>query len=574
MSFEVSGHIVDPVSNRTFPGCLHVVDGLITSIEEQSAKDVTQQFILPGMIDSHLHIESSMLIPSEFAAIAVTHGTVGVVADPHEIANVLGISGVKFMIDNAKDVPFHFNFGAPSCVPATPFETSGASLGVEETKQLLAMDEVCALSEMMNVPGVLMGDEEVHAKIQAALDCGKPVDGHAPGISGEHIDSYFKHVSTDHECTSFKEGLEKIERGGIFVQIREGSAAKDFEELVNLFNSYPDHLMFCSDDKHPDDLVRGHILNLVKRAVIDHGCDLYAVLRAASVIPSKHYNLRCGFLQPSQSADFVIVKDLTSFDVMKTFVKGECVFENGAVLFDRVTLSENVRLNTFRTDPISLHSLQIQRPPVPKTTKTTRSDEDEECEESERVLIKAITVKDGSLLTGMEKVLCHVGKDCCLVSSVEDDLLKIVVVNRYEDTANVSVAFVKGFGFQKGAMASSVAHDSHNIIAVGTNDDDLVTIVNTIISVRGGVGTCIDGEVDLIELPIAGIMTDEVGSEVAEHYERLNNKAANIMKCPMKAAFMTLSFMGLLVIPVLKLSDKGLFNGETFSFTSLFEESE
>lgn len=509
----------------------------------------TPNYILPGFIDAHVHIESSMLIPSEFARLAVVHGTVATISDPHEIANVCGMKGVEFMIENGNTVPFKFNFGAPSCVPATVFETAGAALDSTAVEELLRRDDVLYLSEMMNFPGVLNGDEEVLKKIAAAKKWNKPVDGHAPGLRGEEARKYINAgISTDHECFTAAEALDKLKLG-MKILIREGSAAKNFEALIDLLNDYPEQIMFCSDDKHPDSLVEGHINDLCARAVAK-GIDVFKVLQAACVNPVGHYKMKVGLLRENDFADFVVVKDLENFEVVQTYINGQLVAENGKSLIERKSLSKAAVVNNFSCSKKSAADFAL---PVGTHSALTS--------------LPVIEALDGQLITN--KILSAPTIDAgMIVSDVEKDILKIVVVNRYKD-ASIAKAFIKNFGLKHGAIASSVAHDSHNIVAVGADDESICKAVNLVIEQQGGV-SCVGNDDTVLPLPVAGLMSSEDGYEVAAKYAEID-KAAKALGSTLSSPFMTLSFMALLVIPHLKLSDLGLFDGDRFEFLAKAE---
>ncbi len=539
-TFTVSGNIVDVCGKKIFKGSILVENGRISRITENPVAE--DQYILPGLIDSHIHIESSMLIPSEFARLAVVHGTVSTVSDPHEIANVLGVPGVRFMIGNGAKVPFKFNFGASSCVPATSFETAGARLGLGEIEELLSMKEVKYLSEMMNYPGVLYGDPEVAAKLKLAGKYNKPVDGHAPGLKGDEAARYAgAGITTDHECFSREEALDKI-KYGMKILIREGSAAKNFEALFSLVDEFPDMVMFCSDDKHPDDLADGHINDLVKRSLAK-GLDVFNVLRACTFNPVMHYKLETGLLREGDAADFIITDNLTEFNVLSTWVDGIKVAESGKTLIQRVVESP---FNNFNIGPISAESISVSQQPG---------------------LIRVQEAYDGQLITGVLSVEPKL-ENGCLVSDPERDILKLIVKNRYSETP-AGVGFIKGLGLKRGAVASCVAHDSHNIVASGTDDESIIRAVNLIIKNKGGISV-VDGDFEeVLPLPFAGIMTVEDGYNVAEKYRRMD-RLVKTLGSRLQAPFMTLSFMALLVIPNLKLSDQGLFDGEKFAFTQLF----
>lgn len=540
----IIGNLVDISKKEIYPVEVLINEGIITAIQkiDDSPEDQDRDYIMPGFIDAHVHIESSMLVPSVFARAAIVHGTVATVSDPHEIANVMGKKGVDYMIENGKKVNFKFYFGAPSCVPATPFETAGAILSADEVEELLQRNEIKYLAEMMNWPGVLNGDEEVFQKIRASKRNHKPIDGHAPGLKGEEAKTYAAAgISTDHECFTLEEALDKIKHG-MKIIIREGSAAKNFEALYSLIDSFPQKVMLCSDDKHPDELVEGHINQMVSRAV-SKGLNLFNVLRAACVNPVEHYGLEVGQLQAGQPADFIVVRDLKAFHVKQTFINGELVAENGT---SKIPYIQGQVINNFNCSSKNPSEFSL----AAGTEKN----------------IKVIVPEDGQLVTSVfiEEAKIEQGM---VVSNLENDTLKLAVVNRYCDTPP-ALAFIKNFGLQRGALASCVGHDSHNIIAVGVDDESISTAVNLIIANRGGV-CAVDGNTSaVLALPVAGIMSDRDAPEVAATYTKVD-KMAKEMGCKLKSPFMTLSFMALLVIPSLKLSDKGLFDGDKFEFTGV-----
>jgi len=538
MNFSIEGNVVEIESEKIFFGEIKVSDGIIASIQKISDERKGVPFIIPGFIDAHVHIESSMLVPSEFAKLAVVHGTVATVSDPHEIANVCGIEGVKFMIENGKTVPFKFHFGAPSCVPATVFETAGATLDAKGVDELLSKNEIYYLSEMMNFPGVLNGDEEVFSKINSAKKLNKPVDGHAPGLRGKDAKKYIDAgISTDHECFTKEEALDKL-KYGMKILIREGSAAKNFEALIDLLDDHEDEMMLCSDDKHPDSLVKGHINELCKRAV--KGIDVFKVLKAACINPVKHYKMNVGLLKEGDPADFIIVEDLKDFIVKATYINGELVAENSE---SKIKSSSSSVINNFNCSRKSVDDFKV---PV--------SDFHGE-------IIEAL---DGQLITNKLSVKPK-EENGFYVSDPEKDILKMALVNRYKD-APVAKAFIKNFGLKKGAIASSVAHDSHNIIVVGVDDESICEAVNLVIENKGGVSVANHNYSSfnkILPLPVAGLMSNEDGYKVGETYTAIDS-AAKELGSQLSAPFMTLSFMALLVIPHLKLSDKGLFDGDSF----------
>jgi adenine deaminase len=538
-SFSISGQYVDILKKHIYPATIRVQNGIIESIE--STTEAPMQYLLPGFIDAHVHIESSMLIPSSFARLAVTHGTIGTISDPHEIANVCGMQGVQYMIDNGKKVPFHFFFGAPSCVPATIFETAGDALNSDQVSSLLANPDIYYLSEMMNFPGVLSKDDEVMKKIASAHKLGKPVDGHAPGLRGEDAQKYIEAgISTDHECFTIEEALDKLEHG-MKILIREGSAAKNFEALYELIEDHPSMIMLCSDDKHPDSLVEGHINSLCARAVAK-GIDPLLVLRAACINPVDHYKLPTGKMQIGDAANFIVVEDLISFKVNQTYIKGALVAENGNSFIEAV--SEKA-INKFDAASIQENNIQISLDEYPH-------------QNNKIAVIEAI---DGQLIT--HKLWLSPKLDAGkIVSDTESDVLKMVVYNRYYAAAP-KMAFIKNFGFKNGAIASTVAHDSHNIIAVGVSDADIVKAINLVIKEQGGI-SCVSGnELKVMGLPVAGLMSLEDPYKVAADYTAIDLMAKSLGSS-LGSPFMTLSFMALLVIPHLKLSDKGLFDGDSF----------
>ncbi len=537
---RISGHIVDVRKKRIYKGEIEVVNGIIQSIKE--IPNPEDQFILPGFIDAHVHIESSMVVPSEFARMVVVHGTVATVSDPHEIGNVMGTKGVEYMIENGKQVPFKFFFGAPSCVPATSFETAGSVINNEAVINLLEKKEIHYLAEMMNWPGVLNGDPDVKARISHAIKNNKVVDGHAPGLRGEQARRYAQAgISTDHECFTAAEALEKLSCR-MKILIREGSAAKNFDALAPLMHDHWENIMLCSDDKHPDSLEAGHIDLLVRRALAMN-IDLFKVLTAACINPVDHYRLNVGTLQVGDSADFIVVDNLTDLDVKKTFINGTLVAANG--------------ITNLRTTPTTLINNFFGRKRIPQdfAVKATGT------------RIRAIEALDGQLITNekSESASIHAG---FATSDVDRDLLKIAVINRYADS-EPAVAFIKNFGLRTGAIASSVAHDSHNIIVVGVDDESIARVVNMVSEARGGVAAVNGATEKILPLPVAGIMSDRNGYEVSNMYQEID-KMAKDMGSKLEAPFMTLSFMALLVIPALKISDKGLFDGEKFEFVDLF----
>ncbi len=544
----LSANIINLFDRTIYFASVTIENQRISAITRLADERIGEPYLLPGFIDAHVHIESSMLTPTQFARLAVVHGTVGTVSDPHEIGNVLGVEGVQYMLDDARNVPFKFCFGAPSCVPATTFETAGATITSDDIRYLLAMPEIGYLAEVMNFPAVLIDDLDMLLKIQLAKDNNKPIDGHAPGLRGEAAQKYISAgISTDHECFSYAEALDKVQRG-MSIIIREGSAAKNFEALEPLISEFPSKIMFCSDDKHPDNLAEGHINQLVKRALAK-GHALFDVLQVACLNPVFHYNLNVGLLRENDPADFILVNDLSEFKVKQTYINGQLVANDGQSLIANV---QSKIVNKFNCSVRQTIDFEINT-------------------NQESAAIRVIEALDGQLITN-ELQLPALIENGQIVIDVSRDVLKIAVVNRYAD-APVAVGFVKNFGLKSGAIASSVAHDSHNIIAVGCDDQSLCQAINLVIEAKGGVAACYQHHTShishLLPLPIAGLMSAEDGYVVAAQYTAIDQFAKTTLGSTLNSPFMTLSFMGLLVIPALKMSDLGLFDGGSFRFTEV-----
>lgn len=539
--YIVEGKIVDIINKEIYEGKIYISDGHIKKILRSHS--LKNNYILPGLINSHVHIESTMLTPESYGEIALKHGTVAVLSDPHEIANVCGIEGIDFMISNSKNSPLKFYFGLPSCVPATENETSGYKIDSTETEKLLSRNDIFFLAEMMNFPGVVYSDEEVLKKIGSAKKHNKKIDGHAPGLGGNALIRYANSgISTDHECMNIEEAISKIKLG-IKIQIREGSAAKNFESLFQLIDIYPEIVMLCTDDSHPDDLILGHINEIVKRA-ISKKLDIFNILRASSLNPIKHYNLDVGLLQTGDKADFIVVDDLTSFNILETHIDGIKRFD---IKENKITTKTKYNtINNFNCHKIEVTDILV---------------------ENISNKIKVIDVIDGELFTKCIQY-SHYQKTKYISSNSKDDILKIVVVNRYIPS-KPSIGFIRGFGLKSGAIAESISHDSHNIICVGNSDSDIITAINKIIDNKGGMVVCLNNKIDFLELEIAGLMTNKNVYEVANKYDILNIAAKNLGS-KLNSPFMTLSFMSLLVIPELKISDKYLFDGVKFEPTSIY----
>lgn len=542
-SNQIQAQFVDIFKRNIFPAVITIVNGKIENISP--CESAPPQYILPGFIDAHIHIESSMLTPPYFAQTALPHGTVATISDPHEIANVCGLDGVFYMLDAAKNAPLKFHFGAPSCVPATSFETAGATLDANDIEVLMQRKDIFYLSEVMNFPAVLNRDPEMMQKLDIAKHYQKPIDGHAPGMKYPDVKDYFSAgISTDHECFTLEEALDKI-AVGCKILIREGSAAKNYEALKSLFTSHPQSLMFCSDDLHPDDLVKGHINLLVKRAIQD-GFELFDVLYAACIHPVLHYKMNVGLMRIGDAADFILIKDLKNFEVLATYLNGEQVAAAGKATFP---IDFKLTINQFSIQHFNKEDLKI---------KTSKPDGSIDC-----AVIEAL---DGQLIT-RKYIATLMVKDGVVLPSIEKDIQKIVVVNRYQPAPSM-VGLIKNFGLQSAAIASTVAHDSHNIVAVGSDDSYLEKAINTLIETQGGIVYADEKEVTVLPLEVAGLMTNQSATTAGKAYENLTQKAkAN--GCPLHAPFMTLSFMALPVIPQLKITDLGLFDTSLFGFTDL-----
>ncbi len=548
--FSLIANVVNVFARTIQPATIRVTGGRIASITPTgaTAPDAALPYALPGFVDAHVHVESSLLVPTEFARMAVTHGTVATVSDPHEIGNVLGVAGVEFMLENARHSPFKFCFGAPSCVPATPFETAGAEITAADIARLFENPKIGYLAEMMNWPGVLHRDADVMAKIAIAQAAGRPVDGHAPGLRADDAAHYASAgISTDHECFTAAEARDKL-AVGMKILIREGSAARNFDALIELLPEHYANLMFCSDDKHPDTLVLGHINQLVQRAVA-LGLDVFQVLRVACVNPVKHYNLPVGLLEVGDPADFITVGNLQDFTVLQTYLNGGLVAENGQ---SRLPAAPIAVVNNFHALPVAPEDFQLPAPQV------------------EQPMLRVIECLDGQLITARVDLPAPV-ENGLVVPDVANDVLKLAVINRYQPQVAPALAFIRGFGLTHGALASSVGHDSHNITAVGCDDASLARAVNLVIAAKGGLAAVgADGREILVPLPVAGLMSDQEGPAVASAYAAVDALAKELGS-PLGAPFMTLSFMALLVIPSLKLSDKGLFDGQQFAFVDAVE---
>lgn len=545
--FSVEGMIIDPLNNQIFPGRVNIQDGIIFGIERLN-EIKPGCFITPGFVNTHVHIESGKMTPGEFARQVVTTGIVATVSDPHEIANVCGVAGIEWMIKEAKRTPLKINYGVPSCVPATnpEIETAGASLDAKIVAELIGQPEFLYLAEMMNYPGVLMNDPEVHAKLHAAIKAGKRIDGHAPGLIGEDIKRYAAAgISSDHECTTLEEARQKAQRD-MLIQIREGSAAKNFESLFQIMAEYPKQVAFCTDDSEPQhitDQLQPHMRRLLAR-----GFSPLDIYRAASVNPALHYGLNVGLLRVGDPADFNVINNAKSphFEILKTYINGELVAQEGQSLLEyQPPLSI---INNFHAQPITKEVLSVQR----------ASD-----------TIRVIGIIPGELISEELFEKTPNAKDGSVQSDTQRDILKLVCLNRYTDHAEPAIAFVKGLGLKRGAVASTVGHDCHNIIAAGCSDEEIARAINAVIKAKGGVCVVDGNEETVISLPIAGLMSDQNSESFIPAYRAVEEKACSLGSS-LSSVFMALSFLPLSVIPDLKLTDKGLFKTSDFRHVSVF----
>ncbi len=515
------------------------------NLKADETYDFSEYFILPGFIDAHIHIESSMVSPSHFARTVLPHGTTAVVTDPHEIANVSGIEGIDFMLKDSEASPMKLFFTAPSCVPSTNFETSGSVMNVDDIRKLLQRPSCVGLGEVMNFPGVVSGDPQLLSKIKAAKDAGKIVDGHSPGLTGPNLCKYVKAgTQSDHECTQSDEASEKMKLG-MRIMIREGSVMKNMNSLINIVNIRTEpNCMLVSDDLHPGDMLKeGHIDRLLKKAVA-LGADPASAVRMVTINPARYFNLKdIGAIAPGYIADMVVVKDMRDFEVLAVFADGKLVAKDGKPLFET---------NPFPPTEKIKSSVKVQ-PFGPVSFKVSAE---------KKSKVRVIDVPNGKTEAELE---CRLGQ---LQPDIENDILPLVVVERHKRTGNIGKTFVKGFCLRGGALASTVAHDSHNIICVGANYVDMAYAVNTLEKMGGGMVVVKDNHiVESLELPIAGLMSRETVEHVDDKMKTLNSAAQNL-GCKLVAPFMEMSFLALPVIPKLKLTDKGLVDVEKFEFVN------
>ncbi|MCF8361840.1 MAG: adenine deaminase [Prolixibacteraceae bacterium] len=537
---SIEGNIVDIEKRKIIKGRMYYSNTIEKIIIDNDIK--SNVYILPGLIDAHVHIESSMCTPINYAKEALKHGVIAAVTDPHEIANVCGIQGVEYMSKNALKTPMKIYTGAPSCVPATPFETSGAQLNPEEIDYLFKNNICTHLSEMMNFPGVLTGDKDVKAKIDIAKKYSKVIDGHAPLLSGDDLQLYYgSGITTDHECTTIEEATEKIELG-FKIMLRKSSASNDFDKLYPLINEFPDSLMLCTDDCHPEDLIKGYINDLAKH-LLNNNYSIFDILKVATKNAKEHYSLNVGLLQVTDPADFIVVDNLTDFNILNTILDGNTVYDINTEII--IKQENSVPINNFYVNILVANDILVRK---------------------ESSKLKVIDIVENSLLTQSFVNVVKNEKNF-IESDIDNDILKLVVLNRYQQ-AKPAIGFIRGFNIKSGAIATTVSHDSHNIVAVGTNDEDLLNAISKVQKLNGGMVYTDGNDVFELPLPIAGLMSDKSCKDVAINYEEITAKVKQ-SGCKLHAPFMTLSFMSLLVIPKLKLGDKGLFDVTKFEFTDL-----
>ncbi len=531
----IRGNLLNVFTEEIYSAEIGFENGLISCVKPVDGNFNT--LILPGFIDSHIHIESSMLCPSRFAEAVIPHGTTSVIADPHEIANVMGVNGINYMFEDASTVPLKMFLTAPSCVPATKFETSGGIITSKDIDALLKRPEFVGLGEVMNFPGVIGQDPDVIEKLEVAHAHKKPIDGHAPMLSGTELCSYVAAgISTDHESTTPSEAFEK-RRLGMKIMMREGSSAKNLKALAAVGGDF-----IVSDDKDPEDLVEGHVDKMLLKA-IEYGIDPVKALKMVTLNPAEHYSLNNGNLVPGKAADMVIVDDIEKLNVKKVYIDGKLVSNNGTLNFEvnPLKLQSTFKSSPKKPDDFNLYS------DSPKT-------------------VRVIEIIEDQLIT--HKTTAHLNiQNGNLMADIENDVLKIAVVERYGNN-RMTNGFIKGFNLKNGAIASSVAHDSHNIIVIGTNSTDMTKAVNSVITNNGGLSVVSNGKVTDLKLPLAGLMSDRTAKEVAKDLTILKQLVRDLGS-NLSSPFMTMSFLALLVIPNLKISDKGLFDVEKFEFVNL-----
>ncbi len=543
---ELKVNFVDFYDKQIYPALINFDEKInfIKKIDEKCSN-----LIIPGLIESHIHIESSMLTPSRFAQVAVTHGTTAIVADPHEIANVLGLDGINFMRDDAKKTPVKIFFTAPSCVPATKFETSGAIIDSEKINLLLEEKDIVALGEMMNFYGVIHSDSEVMKKIKFAHKYKKPVDGHCPKLTGEKLNKYIKAgILTDHECTTLVEAEEKLGKG-MKIMIKQGSYAKNLENIYPLAFKNSDFCFLASDDLEADDLLKGH-MNLKLKEIVNLGINPFDAIRMSTFNPARHYNLNVGLLKSGDPADFVILNNLRDFNVLETYINGKLVAKDGKALFE---LPEVKKMNFFDIKQKNVNDFKINSN-----------------KKNGVIKVHVIGLVENQIIT--KKLIETLKVDNYeILPDLGKDILRIAVAERYGNN-NLALGFIKGFMLKEGAIASSVAHDSHNIISIGFEKNDITRAINTVIEMRGGLTLVRNNQVLIrIALPIAGLMSDKPAEDIVKKLNRFY-LILKALGCTLNSPLMILSFMSLPVVPELKLTDRGLFDVEKFGFINLIKE--
>lgn len=545
--------VINVLSEEIYKADVAVKNGIIAGIGNDYKGKIEingeGKFLSPSFIDGHVHIESSMLLPSEYAKLVVATGTTTVVADPHEISNVIGLHGISFMREASKDLPLDVYMTLPSCVPATPYETSGFELNSYDLSLLIDKEWILGIAEMMNFPGVVNLDKEVLSKIKLGLQNNKRIDGHAPLLSGKELCAYVAAgVNSDHECTCPNEAIEKL-RAGMYLMVREGSAAKDLDALLPVLKSYPTRkCIFVTDDRYPSALKK-HINAMVKRAV-EYGIAPVKAIQMASINTAEYFGLKkLGAIAPGYKADLLLLNNLEDFSPLMVIKNGKIVAKEDHLTVDIPEKNLSSLRGTVNIRWLEKEDLKIK---------------------AKSYKVKVIEVSDGQLVT--KSVIGNVKiNNGYAESNPDEDIIKILVIERHKASGNIGKGFVKGFGIKSGAIASTVAHDSHNMIVIGTNDDDMFKAIKELVKSQGGKVIVQNGEVKAkLELPIAGIMSDEKADIVLEKLSKLKD-AEKAIGCSIKEPFMTMSFLSLSVIPEIKLTDKGLMNVVENKFVDLFE---
>jgi len=544
--------IINVFSGEIIPGSIAVAKGYIAGFGSYPAKrvvDMKGRFVAPGFIDAHVHIESSMSCPAEFARCVLPHGTTTVAADPHEIANVLGAEGIGYMIDSSKDQPVNIYYTLPSCVPATDMETSGAKLGADDLLPFMNNSQIIALAEMMNFPGVIYRDNEVLRKIEGMKKQRKPVDGHAPGLTGRDLHAYISAgISSDHECTTEKEAKEKL-NAGMHIMIREGTGAKNLKNLLPIINRQTSRrLMWCTDDRHPHDIIKEGHIDFIVRSAIRMGLDPLTAIQMATINTAEYFGLNnVGAIGPGRQADLVVFSDIKNPVIEEVYFRGNLAAREGKILPE---IKKPAPLNIWPSMNVDIDKIDFSIPAVSRQA-------------------RVIEIIPHQLITGQSLIKVAVSGNSA-ISDIKRDILKIAVVERHKGTGNTAVGFVRGFDLKQGALASSVAHDSHNIIIVGTNDEDMKTALEAVFKMGGGLAAASNGKILAnLSLPIAGLMSLQPVKTIKEKLDNLIDISREFGSS-LNDPFMTLSFLALPVIPELKITDKGLVDVAKFRIVPLF----